>query len=65
MAVSAPIMVAGLAAVAVAESWAMRLGGVAMVIGASLALAVTDPRARALGLALALIGGLAVLAAWV
>jgi hypothetical protein len=65
MAVSAPAMAAGLVAVALAETWVMRIGGAAMVIGASLALAVTEPRARGVGWALALIGGVAVLAAWV
>jgi hypothetical protein len=63
MAVSAPIMVAGLVAVAVADGWAMRLGGSAMVIGGSLAPAVTAPRARGVGWALALMGAVAVLAA--
>jgi hypothetical protein len=62
MLVSGPTMAGGLAAVALAESWAMRLGGAAMVIGASLALAVTGPRARGLGWGLALIGGVAVAA---
>jgi hypothetical protein len=64
VAVSAPVMVAGLVAVAVAETWAMRLGGAAMVIGASLALALTGPRARAIGWAVALLGATAVVTAW-
>ena len=63
-AVSAPVMVAGLAAVAVAETWAMRLGGTAMVVGASIVLAITGSRARTLGWALAVIGALAVLSRW-
>jgi len=57
-------MVIGLAAVAVAETWAMRLGGTAMVAGASIALAVTGSRVRALGWALAVVGALAVLSRW-
>jgi hypothetical protein len=64
VAASAPVMVAGLVAVAVAEGWAMRLGGAAMVIGASLALALTGPRARGIGWAMALLGATAVVAVW-
>jgi len=62
--VSAPAMVAGLAAVALADTWAMRLGGAAMVIGASVALALTGYVARGLGWGLALLGGAVVLVAW-
>jgi len=64
IAISAPVMVVGLAAAAVAETWAMRLGGGAMVFGASLALAVTGTRARTLGWGLALLGAIAAMAAW-
>lgn len=64
IAVSAPVMVTGLAVVALAETWAMRLGGAAMVLGASLALAVTGARAQTLGWGLALAGAVAVLAVW-
>jgi hypothetical protein len=62
--VSAPVMVAGLAAVALAETWAMRLGGTGMVIGASIVLAVTGSQVRALGWALAVVGALGVLLRW-
>jgi hypothetical protein len=57
-------MAAGLAVVAVADTWPVRLGGAAMVIGASLALAVTGSRARTMGWGLALLGVIAVLAGW-
>lgn len=63
-AVSAPVMAAGLAAFALAETWPMRLGGAVMVIGPSLALALTSARARVFGWALALVGIGAVLAFW-
>jgi hypothetical protein len=59
-AVSAPIMAAGLVAVALAESLPLRLGGAAMVIGASLALALTGARARRLAWTLAALGAVAV-----
>ncbi|THD80985.1 MAG: hypothetical protein E7812_06160 [Phenylobacterium sp.] len=61
LAVSAPLMVAGLAGAALAQSWPPRLGGAAMVIGAAVALAVTDRRARWLAWSLAALGALAVL----
>jgi hypothetical protein len=57
-------MVAGLMAVALAETWAMRLGGTAMVVGASIVLAVTGSRTRGLGWTLAGLGALAVLSRW-
>lgn len=60
-ALSAPLMVAGLAAAALASDWTMRLGGMTMVVGASVALAVTGRRARVLAWALAALGGVAVL----
>lgn len=63
-AVSAPVMAVGLAVVALAATWPLRLGGAAMVIGASLALAVTGARARAFAWALALLGICAVLGFW-
>lgn len=63
-AISAPLMVAGLIAVAVAQAWAARIGGGAMVIGASLALALTGLRARALAWALAAFGAVAVALTW-
>jgi hypothetical protein len=63
VAVSAPLMVAGLAAAALAGDWPVRIGGAAMVIGASAALAVTGPRSRWLAWALAGLGAVAVLAA--
>jgi hypothetical protein len=47
-----------------AETWAMRLGGTAMVVGASIVLAVTGSGVRALGWALAVGGALAVLSRW-
>jgi hypothetical protein len=46
MAVSAPLMVGGLVAAALANDWPLRLGGAAMVAGAALALAVTGRRSR-------------------
>jgi hypothetical protein len=46
LAVSAPLMVGGLVAAALATGWPVRLGGAAMVAGAALALAVTSRRAR-------------------
>jgi len=61
-AVSAPLMVAGLVVAALAQGWAVRLGGAAMVVGASAALAVTGKRARWLAWALAGLGLLAVAA---
>jgi hypothetical protein len=64
IAVSAPVMVAGLAAVALAETWAMRLGGTAMVVGASIVLAVTGSQVRAFGWTLAVVGALGVLSRW-
>lgn len=63
-AVSAPAMVFGLAAVAVADTWVMRLGGAGMVAGASVALALTGHIARRLGWGVALLGGVVVLASW-
>jgi hypothetical protein len=57
-------MVGGLVAVAMAETWAMRLGGTAMVVGASIVLAVTGSGVRALGWAFAVGGALAVLSRW-
>jgi hypothetical protein len=63
LAVSAPLMAFGLGAVVLGESWPMRLGGVAMVIGGSIAMAVTGRVARraawtvaALGATLVLVG---------
>lgn len=61
-AVSAPFMLGGLAAAALADSWPVRLGGAAMVIGASVALAVTERRARRMGWLLAALGAVAVIA---
>jgi len=46
MAVSAPLMVVGLVAAALANGWPVRIGGAAMVVGAALALAITGRRAR-------------------
>jgi hypothetical protein len=62
--VSAPAMAGGLGAVAVADAWPMRLGGMAMVIGASLALGVTGRRGRRAAWTLAALGAAAVLIAW-
>lgn len=62
MAVSAPFMLAGLVAAVLAETWPVRLGGAAMVAGASLALAMNGKRARRLGWALAAVGAVAVMA---
>jgi len=64
VAASAPVMVGGLVAAAMAETWAMRLGGSAMVVGASIVLAVTGSSARALGWVVAVGGALAVLSRW-
>jgi hypothetical protein len=64
VAVSAPFMAAGLAAAALAEGWPMRLGGAAMVIGASAALATTGRRARWLAWTLAGLGALVVAATY-
>lgn len=61
-ALSAPLMLAGLVATALADNWPVRLGGVAMVIGASLALALTGVRARRMAWALAALGAVAVVA---
>ena len=61
LAVSAPLMVAGLAGAALAQSWPPRLGGAAMVIGAAVALAVTDRRARWCAWGLAGLGAVAIL----
>ncbi len=61
-AVSAPFMLGGLAAAALADSWPVRLGGAAMVIGASVALAVTERRARRIGWLIAALGAVAVVA---
>lgn len=63
IAVSAPLMIAGLAAAALASGWPMRLGGAGMVIGASVAIGLTGRRVRTLGWTLALAGALAVLVA--
>ena len=52
-AVSAPLMTAGLGAVALGEAWPIRLGGIAMVIGASAALALTGKVARRMAWTLA------------
>lgn len=46
LAVSAPFMVGGLVAAALATDWPARLGGAAMVAGAAVALALTGKRAR-------------------
>jgi len=62
--VSAPAMIAGLAAMAVADTWIVRFGGAAMVVGASVALALTGYVARWLGWGLAVLGGAMVLVAW-
>ncbi|RAK55208.1 hypothetical protein DJ017_12100 [Phenylobacterium soli] len=62
IAVSAPLMLGGLVAAALADTWPVRLGGAAMVIGASVALAVTGRRARQLSWGLAALGAVAVLA---
>lgn len=62
LAVSAPLMVLGLAGAALAQSWPPRLGGATMVIGAAVALAVTDRRARWLAWGVAAVGAVAVLA---
>lgn len=59
---SAPVMLAGLAAAALADGWSVRLGGAAMVAGASAALAATGQRARRVAWTLATLGALAVLA---
>jgi hypothetical protein len=56
LAVSAPLMAAGLAVAALAGNWAVRLGGAAMVGGAAAALAVTGTRARWCGWGVALAG---------
>jgi hypothetical protein len=58
VAVSAPFMAAGLALAAVADDWPTRLGAAAMVMGASVVLAMTDRRARGVGGALAMLGAL-------
>lgn len=55
-------MLGGLAAAALADAWPMRLGGAAMVLGASVALGVTGKPARRLGWFLAALGAVAVLA---
>lgn len=64
IAVSAPLMVAGLVAAALASDWLMRLGGGAMVIGGAVALGMTGRRARRVALGLALVGAAAVAAAF-
>ncbi|MDB5419473.1 MAG: hypothetical protein JWP50_2892 [Phenylobacterium sp.] len=64
VAASAPVMLAGLAAMALAEGWAVRLGGAAMVAGASVALAATGQRVRRMAWTLVALGALAVLAGW-
>lgn len=61
LAVSAPLLVGGLAAAALASDWPGRVGGAAMVMGAGLALALTSDRARWLAWALAVVGLAAVL----
>jgi len=63
LAVSAPLMVAGLVTAALAATWGVRLGGAVMVIGGALALAVTDGMRRRLAWALALVGLATVLVA--
>jgi hypothetical protein len=63
LAVSAPLMVAGLVTAALAATWNVRLGGSAMVIGGALALAVTDTAHRWLAWGLAFIGLVAVILA--
>jgi hypothetical protein len=63
LAVSAPLMVAGLVTAALAGAWNVRLGGSAMVIGGALALAVTDMTHRWLAWGLAFIGLVAVILA--
>ena len=60
-AVSAPLMVIGLMAVAIAADWPVRLGGIAMVAGASAALAVTGRASRRMAWTLAALGVTAVL----
>jgi len=62
-AISAPLMVVGLAGAALADGWPTRIGGMAMVVGASVALAVTGRRARVMGWVLAALGLVAVVAA--
>lgn len=64
LAICAPVMIGGLFAAALASGWTMRVGGGAMVLGASLVLAVTDRRGRAVAWTLAALGGLVVMAGW-
>jgi len=64
VAASAPVMLVGLAAAALADGWPVRLGGAAMVAGASVALAATGHRARRIAWMLVALGALAVLVGW-
>lgn len=61
--VSASMMIGGLGAAAVAQAWPMRLGGMAMVVGASVVLGWTGRRVRWIGWTLASLGALVVLVA--
>lgn len=63
IAIGAPVMIAGLAVVAIAATWPMRLGGAAMVAGAALTFAVTGQRMRLFGWGVALLGAISVVAA--
>jgi hypothetical protein len=56
LAVSAPLMVGGLVAAALASGWSVRLGGAAMVGGGAFALVVTGRRPRWCAWALAGLG---------
>lgn len=64
VAASAPVMLVGLAAAALADGWLARLGGAAMVAGASVALAATGHRTQRIAWTLAALGAFAVLAGW-
>lgn len=63
LAMSASTMVGGLIAAAVAQAWPMRLGGMAMVVGASIVLGWTGRRVRWIAWTLASLGALVVLVA--
>ncbi|MDE2487881.1 MAG: hypothetical protein KGO51_10830 [Alphaproteobacteria bacterium] len=61
LAISGPLMIAGLAAVALAQTWVVRLGGAAMVAGAAGALAVSSRLVRRIAWTFGLVGLAAVL----
>jgi hypothetical protein len=60
MALSAPVMLAGLAAAALGQGWPTRLGAAAMVLGSALVLGLTGRGARRAGWTMAALGAVAV-----